>query len=137
MKSIYKYIFLSFTTIFCMASFCDDGTFTFDIAMQNNSEENIDVYFTISSENKFQSPYDAFKMYGYADTLIKANEIRNIYGAYDPDVKLTHFIIILKQSTLEKYTRKELADNNIYDKLYVLSYDDLKALNFHIIYTGD
>lgn len=46
-------------------------------------------------------------------------------------------ILIFKKSTMNKYTKKELVEKNIYDKQYTLFYEDLKKMDFRIIYTGE
>ena len=47
------------------------------------------------------------------------------------------YLIVFKKCTIDKYTNKELAEQNIYDKMYSLNGDDLEKMNFHIIYTGE
>lgn len=49
----------------------------------------------------------------------------------------TIYIIVYKQSTMDKYSEEELLEQNIYDKLYTLSYDDLEKMGFKITYTGE
>lgn len=44
---------------------------------------------------------------------------------------------VYKHSTMNKYSRQELIDNEIYDKLYRLSLKELQSMNFKIIYTGN
>lgn len=46
-------------------------------------------------------------------------------------------LLIFKESTFEKYSKRELMEQNIYDKHYALSYDDLKACGFKIVYRGE
>lgn len=46
-------------------------------------------------------------------------------------------ILIYKQSTLNKYSWQEIQEKNIFDKRYVLTLDDLKAINYTIVYNGD
>lgn len=48
-----------------------------------------------------------------------------------------HQFYIFKKSTLDKYTVEELIEGNIFDKRIIISYDDLKANDFKIVYTGD
>lgn len=45
--------------------------------------------------------------------------------------------LIFKQSTLDKYTKEELIEKNIFDKRYVLTYEELEKMNFKIVYTGE
>ena len=61
---------------------------------------------------------------------------------YDARYELNYFhTIVLKQSTMEKYTKKEIIEEEIYDERYVFPYlqvknDDKHALK-RVVYTGD
>lgn len=43
-------------------------------------------------------------------------------------------IIVYKKSTLNRYTKEYLAENNIYDKLFIIPYNKLKKMNYEIEY---
>lgn len=45
-------------------------------------------------------------------------------------------ILIYKESTLNKYSWKEIQEQNIFDKRYVLTLEELKAMNYTIVYEG-
>lgn len=45
--------------------------------------------------------------------------------------------LIFKQSTLDKYSKEESIEKNIFDKRYVLTYEELEKMNFKIVYTGE
>lgn len=49
---------------------------------------------------------------------------------------LRYHILIVKSSIYNKYTNEELADSDIYDKKYELSFEQLDSLNFEIKYDG-
>lgn len=49
----------------------------------------------------------------------------------------TYQFMIFKQSTLSNHTIEEIIENDIYDKLYILTYDELEAMNFVITYTDE
>ncbi len=139
MRRFSKYVFLCFTAIFCMATWCDEYKEEGEtsVIVENKSNEKI-----IINSDHFEEfvNFDASLafFYDYRFKEISAQKKSSV-SCYTGTLEMGYNfqIIVFKQSTLDKYTRKELADSNIYDKLYVLSYDDLKALNFHIIYTGD
>ena len=42
--------------------------------------------------------------------------------------------MVINDSTWNKYTKEELAESNHYDKRYLLTFDELKSMNFNIIY---
>ncbi len=46
-------------------------------------------------------------------------------------------ILIYKQSTLDSYSWKEIQDANLFDKRYVLTLDELKAMNYIVVYNGE
>ena len=46
-------------------------------------------------------------------------------------------VIIFKQSTIDKYSKEELIEKNIFDKRYLLNYNELKKVNFKMTYSGD
>lgn len=48
----------------------------------------------------------------------------------------TEQILVFKQSTLKKYTKEVMIRKDTCDKRIVLTYDDLKALDFKIVYDG-
>lgn len=43
-------------------------------------------------------------------------------------------IIVIKDSTLQNYTKSEIIDNNIIDDSYVLTYDELESMGFKLVY---
>jgi hypothetical protein len=49
---------------------------------------------------------------------------------------LKYRLFIYKKSTLEANTWQEIKDQGLYDKRYDLTLDQLKALNYEIVYTG-
>ena len=53
---------------------------------------------------------------------------------FDNNRKLN--ILIYKASTLNEYSWQEIQEQNIFDKRYVLSLDDLKAINYTVVYDG-
>lgn len=46
-------------------------------------------------------------------------------------------IIIFKASTIKKYPWQEIQEKDIVDKRFVLTLDDLKAMNYKIVFDGD
>lgn len=43
-------------------------------------------------------------------------------------------ILIYKESTLNQYSWQEIQEQNIFDKRYVLTLEELKAMNYTIVY---
>ncbi len=46
-------------------------------------------------------------------------------------------VLIYKEQTLADYTWDEIRSNNIFDKQYVLTLEELKAINYTIVYEGE
>lgn len=46
-------------------------------------------------------------------------------------------VLILKESTLRDCSERDLIENDVHDKRYVLTYEELEALNFIIDYKGE
>ena len=44
--------------------------------------------------------------------------------------------IVFKETTLRQYSWEEMVENNIYDKLYILSLEELEAVDYTIVYDG-
>lgn len=51
----------------------------------------------------------------------------------DSKTDLSVFIVVSKQ-TLDKYTDEDIANDKLF-KLYTLTYDDIRAMNFVVAYT--
>ena len=104
----------------------------FNFYIVNNGNETIKFYFKFSNKEltskDFNSPpyvkilpNSKFKE-GAADEFFKNNN------------KL--WVLIFKESTLEKHTWQDIQNNNIFDKRFSLSLEEIKALNFEVIYDG-
>ena len=46
-------------------------------------------------------------------------------------------LFVFKKSTLETHTWQEIKDQGLYDKRYSFTLDELKAINYQIIYDGN
>lgn len=46
-------------------------------------------------------------------------------------------ILILRESTLRDCSERDLIENDVHDKRYVLTYEELEAMNFTIDYKGE
>ena len=142
MKQIRKYsvylilpLLLTFLTAFC----CYDDIGPYECAKLINQSEEI-IYFSDRSYNKeYESPIDSkfifdeirYRRYQFKDIDINGTDTLLVEeGEYLS-------IIIFKESTFTKYSVQELIDSNYCDKYYNYSYDELKAMNFTITYTGE
>lgn len=103
--------------------------------MINQSGETI--YYCEKHYDKGEEPINngfIFEHYRQFICLLKPME----KSVYEMIVKEDGYlsIAIFKESTLAKYSVAELVETNYCDKYYNYSYDELKAMNFTITYTG-
>lgn len=97
--------------------------------LENKSNETIYSFYRFysSSETKM-NPVDVLY---YAWDTITINDSQK-YGVYGKKQKIE--LLVLKESTLNKYSNSELLDQVIFDKQYVFSFDDLKEKDFKVVY---
>lgn len=140
-----KYIYLFTCLLFVLftAMTCDDNTIHYtSVQLVNNTDEVIWVaQFGFGDENRVLTPYDILILMErqYLKKVLPHESFQGEIAIRDDhfplDVK-TQFLLF-KDSTMEKYTDEELAEKNIFDKRYSYTYDQLKAMNFKIVYTGE
>ena len=137
------YICLCLLSLLFMAVDCDDG-YEYPhakVTFENKSKE--DIYYV-----DFWEPFtvaEAFEKapnYGQIVHILHKGEkdetldVRDWGTWLDEHDKYGLYIMIFHKSTWDKYTKEELAEKNIYDKLLFFTYDELKAMDFKIEYTG-
>jgi hypothetical protein len=54
---------------------------------------------------------------------------------FNKGVKL--WILVFKKSTLENNTWQQIRDNNLYDKRYSFNLEEMRAINFQVVYDGN
>jgi hypothetical protein len=47
------------------------------------------------------------------------------------------WILIFKKSTLDNNTWQQIRDNNLYDKRYSFNLEEMRAVNYQVVYTGN
>lgn len=111
------------------------------VILRNLSEENIWFIGEVNYTHRQESEMDLSVLLKYGNpTFVKAKSdvfLRPI--SYDSDGVCNvdnYQILIIKQSTMQKYTLGYIVENNIYDNLLIYSYEDLKAMNYQITYKG-
>jgi hypothetical protein len=117
----------------------DDEIGHYELAKLNNQSDE-KIYISDRSYNKeHESPIDnkyIFEELRYARYLFKDIEVNGTDTLLFVEEGDYLSIIIFKESTLAKYSVQELVETNYCDKYYNYSYDELKAMNFTITYTG-
>ena len=143
MKQIKKYgiyLILPLLLILFTASLCrDDEIGHFETAqLINQSDETI--YLGCQPYDNEHKPIDNQYIFSYFRLdyqnfkIIKSKESNSEIFVQEGK---RFYIIIFKESTFAKYSVQELIETNYCDKYYDYSYDDLKAMNFTITYTGE
>lgn len=142
MKKISTFIILSAVFVLCTSmSGCEDSSYrVFKVTIENESDDSI--YYVINNwlEQSPLSPQVCFEeipILGERMRSLAAGEKDEDFKVQDNGVNDFLGILIFKKSTMDKYTKKELVEKNIYDKQYTLFYEDLKKMDFRIIYTGE
>ena len=138
MRKTISIILICSLAIICMATTCDDSTIeNVDVYIRNQSDETIWINsYIFNDTTTLLEPGRSFQLQDPIELTIG--------DTYDDWVSvkmlergLKYQVIIFKQSTLDKYTKEELIENNIYDKLYVLSFHDLIEFKGLVVYTGE
>ena len=73
---------------------------------------------------------------GYLIFLEKNNDYKIDFWIklFQPNRKLN--IFFLKKTILDAYSWQEIQEKNIFDRQYVLTLEELKSMNYEIIYDG-
>lgn len=100
--------------------------------IQNNFNEDIYVYYEILDTELLPIRYPVVPSIKIIQTGKYREAYKNVF--FDGGKKL--WILVFKKSTLENNTWQVIKDQGLYDKRYDLTLEQLKALNYEIVYTG-
>jgi hypothetical protein len=100
--------------------------------IQNNFNEDIYVYYEILDTELLPIRYPVVPSIKIIQTGKYREAYKNVF--FDGGKKL--WILVFKKSTLENNTWQAIKDQGLYDKRYDLTLEQLKALNYEIVYTG-
>ncbi|NWO28351.1 hypothetical protein [Capnocytophaga sp. oral taxon 903] len=93
----------------------------------NNSSERI--YFQGSN-----TEYLTSSIYLYPELFIESKSRGDKVSVYEDEKNCRFIFFIWKESTIKRYSWKEIQQNNIYDKKYSLTLDDFRKMNWIIVY---
>lgn len=134
MKKVYAVILFLGVLFLDMA--CEDSTVYFnDVALINNSNDTINVAWFRAKE-KMLTPKIAYVQNRFL--VVPPNDSCMVKAAMpidDYEGLLCQFMVF-KKSTLDRYSKSEIIEKNIYDTLFVYDHEQLKAMNFTIKYNG-
>ena len=134
MKKIFK-IILVFVGLFIFQNcshHIDDKPL--DIYLDNTSNEDIRFIFYFVQFEQKEIPMH------YTSFLLKKHKVNISNGAIRTfDFKRNTYITIKiwKQSTIKRFSWEEIQQNHICDKKYHLTLDDIRNMNYTIIYDGN
>lgn len=122
-------------TILCTSTWCDEPEDIIQVTFENKSNDNVftsDVHVLPNDDTII----DNGAILTYPAELMPI-VFKNKTYLYSVWREKYYQLNVYKQSTFDKYTREEMIENNICDKIFVLSYEELEAMNFKIVYTGN
>ncbi len=113
----------------------DDEILAGKLLITNSSDEDVYYYedFYVKLLNASGVNLDRLK----AQRLIVDNvkELKIYQYHFEKNEKL--YLFIYKQSTLDNHPWEEIQEQNIYDKLYVLTLNELNTMNWQVVYDGN
>lgn len=120
----------------CPVELEDDDIQLGTIVIENQLNESI-YYCMNSSQSELtvrEACYQSVLESSYI--LLKDNKKLKIFeGMFQNNQKL--YIFIYKQSTLDTHSWEEIQLENLYDKRYSFTLEELKAMNWTIVYNGE
>ena len=140
MKTINIFTILCFFSILTTAMTCgDDFDESCDIIIANKSGDNIYIQSFVFDDTTTLTPMHVFERFepGYP-YKIENNGVFHDHPVIDAlrQSGMKYQLIIFKQSTMDKHSKEELVEKNIFDKRYILTWKDLQSMRFNITYTG-
>ncbi len=103
-----------------------------DLNFKIINSSSVEIYYTVSinlNEILYRKPEESDKI------LIGSFKADATFEDFFKDGRLLT-IFIYKKSTLDNNTWQAIKDQGLYDKRYDLTLEQLKALNYEIVYTG-
>ena len=112
-----------------------------DVKVINKSGETIYALEFMFKDSTLLTPQYVFEVFG-GKLLIETENDSSFIGKIpipetEDEANSLYQVIIFKQSTIDKYSKEELIEKNIFDKRYLLNYNELKKVNFKMTYSGD
>ena len=127
------------STLF-MAMTCDDTAQTHAVIFQNDSQDTIWYAANSSYYDGRDSLTSRKVMLGYRSKLVRVlpgerSHVLDVYEDYSR-FKYKYYMLLYKHQTLTHHTVMEIADEGLFDKMYVFTYPALDSLNFQVAYDG-
>lgn len=140
MKRIHILITLMLLSTLFMAMTCDDSVQTHAVIFQNDSQDTIWYAANRSYYDGRDSLTSRKVMLGYRSELVRVlpgerSHVLDVYEDYSR-FKYKYYMLLYKHQTLTHHSVMEIADEGLFDKMYVFTYPVLDSLNFQVAYEG-
>lgn len=140
MKRIHILITLMLLSTLFMAMTCDDSVQTHAVIFQNDSQDTIWYAANRSYYDGRDSLTSRKVMLGYRSELVRVlpgerSHVLDVYEDYSR-FKYKYYMLLYKHQTLTHHSVMEIADEGLFDKMYVFTYPVLDSLNFQLAYDG-
>lgn len=117
---------------------------TVDFCFYNKSKDTIQILSVLwglpDEEDSIieAKHFYVFEFQGHCYQLAPGDSVTlTAYPEVMAELKRKHQIMLLSQTTLNNYSQEDIVKNNIYDKLFILNFRDLKSADFKLYYTDD
>lgn len=136
------FIFLILTSVFS-SFYCEPGTTVtaIDVLCTNKSDETIYVKYSYDiTDTSDTYDYSYLFIDNGAQSVIPSDSTKKVWGIttemdgkYTGSNRILKFIV-LKESTMKKYSREEIINQRIHDGWYEFTYSELEAMDYTWVY---
>ena len=111
---------------------CDDPVEYRKVIFENQSNDTI---MSLSESGRPFTSETAIELYlaGWATQILPSEHSKEPLPDQEGEVL---FMAVIKKQTLNKYSKEEIVEKNLVE-LYSYSYQDLKKMDFKIVYSGE
>lgn len=119
---------------------CKDEPLQNHLIIKNNTDKNIicSYYAGLNKDFVISADY-TFTEFPQTIYFVDSAGVQRVDCFFSIDGKerdRTYQFIFFDGETLGKYTLSEIAERNLYDDLQILTFDQLRAANFSVTYSG-
>lgn len=113
----------------------DDEILAGKLLIKNRCNEDFYYYedFSINIVNSTDINFNRLKAQHL--TVDNVKEVNLYQYHFEKNQRL--YLFIFKQSTLDNHSWEEIQDQNLYDKRYSFTLDELNSMNWEIVYDGN
>ncbi|MCQ2259039.1 MAG: hypothetical protein MJZ41_13780, partial [Bacteroidaceae bacterium] len=132
MKTFKILVILCSILIALTATTCEDNTIHYKmITLENKTEDSILYFYSFVKVDM-----DVIYGFGWFNNFEYVNPKEMSRFGVEDDESMVLYLTIVKQSTLDRYTKEEIIEKDIAE-YFTYTYDYLKWRDFNIVYTGE